>query len=63
MFFCLNKEFFVNRISLCVETGIAGKIEPDTVANEILSFFFSFFKTVFNKLTFCFLQLYFLDIL
>ena len=47
MFFCLNKEFYVNRISLCVETGIAGKIEPDTVANEILSVFF--FKDCFQQ--------------
>ena len=30
----------MNRISLCVETGIAGEIEPDTVADEILSVFF-----------------------
>ena len=43
MFFCLNKEFYANRISLCVETGIAGKIEPDTVAIEILSVCFFFF--------------------
>ena len=49
MFFCLNKEFFVNRISLCVETGIAGKIEPDTVANETLSVFFFFLKYRFQQ--------------
>ena len=47
MFFCLNKEFNVNRISVCVETGIAGKIEPDTVTNEILSVFF--FKDRFQQ--------------
>ena len=43
MLLCLNKEFYVNRISLCVDTGIAGKIEQDTVANETLSVFFFFF--------------------